>query len=92
MRDYVVGVWVGNNDNRPMSYVASGITGASPIWQKIFLTLLDPDNPSHFDIPSGIVAVDYCGRTEYFKENQIPPIKCPAPPEAEGEAHEGEST
>ncbi|MBQ6438398.1 PBP1A family penicillin-binding protein [bacterium] len=94
-RDYVVGVWVGNNDNRPMSYVASGITGASPIWQKIFLTLLDPDNPSHFDIPSGIVAVDYCGRTEYFKENQIPPIKCPAPPappEAEGKAHEGEST
>ena len=32
----VVGVWVGNNDNSDMSpVVASGITGASPIWNKI---------------------------------------------------------
>jgi len=30
-----VATWVGNNDNTPMSYVASGITGASPIWNKI---------------------------------------------------------
>lgn len=32
---YLTAVWVGNNDNTPMSYVASGITGASPIWNKI---------------------------------------------------------
>ena len=31
----LVATWVGNNDNTPMSYVASGITGASPIWNKI---------------------------------------------------------
>ena len=32
---YLTAVWVGNNDNTPMSYVASGMTGASPIWNKI---------------------------------------------------------
>lgn len=34
-------VWVGNNDNTPMSQVASGITGASPIWNKIMRETLD---------------------------------------------------
>ncbi|OGY07984.1 MAG: hypothetical protein A2700_00015 [Candidatus Blackburnbacteria bacterium RIFCSPHIGHO2_01_FULL_44_64] len=33
--EVVVGVWVGNNNNEPMSAVASGVTGASPIWNKI---------------------------------------------------------
>lgn len=33
--DILVAVWVGNNDNTPMSVVASGVTGASPIWNKI---------------------------------------------------------
>ena len=28
-------VWVGNNDNSAMSRVASGVSGASPIWNKI---------------------------------------------------------
>jgi penicillin-binding protein 1C len=31
----IVGVWVGNNDNSEMKRVASGITGASPIWRRI---------------------------------------------------------
>jgi penicillin-binding protein 1C len=39
-KDYLVATWVGNNDSRPMSSVASGITGASPIWSKIFTGLL----------------------------------------------------
>jgi len=30
-----VGVWVGNNDNSPMLNVASGVSGASPIWRRI---------------------------------------------------------
>ena len=33
-------VWVGNNDNTPMSYVASGVTGASPIWQQTMKLIL----------------------------------------------------
>lgn len=37
----VVGVWVGNNDNTVMNpAIASGVTGASPIWQKIMIAAL----------------------------------------------------
>lgn len=43
-----VGVWVGNNDNSIMSpVVASGVTGASPIWNKIMSEALkDKSNQS----------------------------------------------
>ena len=46
----VVGVWVGNNDNTPMKEVASGVTGAAPIWRKVILAALkekldEPVNP-----------------------------------------------
>lgn len=39
--EVVVAVWVGNNDNTPMSAVASGVTGASPIWNRIIKKALD---------------------------------------------------
>ncbi len=40
------GVWVGNNDNSVMDpKIASGVTGASPIWQKIMIAALK-DKPS----------------------------------------------
>ena len=42
--NYVVAAWVGNNNNSPMSKVASGITGASPIWHKLMLYLLEHQN------------------------------------------------
>jgi len=38
--DVLAAVWVGNNDNTPMSHVASGVTGASPIWRQIMEGLL----------------------------------------------------
>lgn len=40
-QDIIVGTWVGNNDGTAMSYVASGITGASPIWRRIIFGALD---------------------------------------------------
>ncbi|KKR83807.1 MAG: Penicillin-binding protein, 1A family [Candidatus Daviesbacteria bacterium GW2011_GWA1_41_61] len=56
----VVGVWVGNNDNSKMNpTIASGVTGASPIWQKIMIEALKekgdekpktPDEVSYADI------------------------------------------
>ncbi|MCL2110359.1 transglycosylase domain-containing protein, partial [Microgenomates group bacterium] len=36
----MVVVWVGNNDNTPMSRIASGVTGAAPIWNDIMSYLL----------------------------------------------------
>src|SRR3989344_951920 len=38
---YVVGAWVGNNDNTQMNpRIASGVTGATPIWNKIMQVVL----------------------------------------------------
>lgn len=65
--DYVVSVWVGNNDNTPMSRdLASGITGAAPIWNKIMTLLLSnkPDNKQQK--PDSVIAIPCNGRTEYF--------------------------
>lgn len=60
--DRVVGVWVGNNDNTPMSYVASGITGASPIWNNIMRLNLSETTPHRFAEPTGLIKVAMCGK------------------------------
>lgn len=53
---YVVGVWVGNNDNSPMHpYLSSGLSGASPIWNEIMLTLLRDLGNEQFEVPDNIV-------------------------------------
>lgn len=61
--DYLVAVWVGNNDNSPMSYVASGITGASPIWNKIMSTLLANIPDKEFPKPEYLEEVEICSAT-----------------------------
>ncbi len=70
--DRLVATWVGNNDNTPMSYVASGITGASPIWNKIMLLLLDDHQPHHFLIPDNLIKVKICATT-----GTLPCSACP---------------
>ncbi len=67
---YLVAVWVGNNDNSPMNqYLASGITGAAPIWNRVMSYMLkqyDKDN-SWFQLPENVVSKTcYFGRKEYF--------------------------
>jgi len=54
----LVGVWVGNNDNTPMKQVASGITGASPIWRRIILAALKNHPDQAFPMPQNIVQLD----------------------------------
>lgn len=89
--DRVAAVWVGNNNNSEMSYVASGITGASPIWNKLIRLTLDEKNPHAFAPPEGLVAVTLCGtsatggcsncqsgRTEYFIPGTEPRNGCVA--------------
>lgn len=61
--DILVAVWVGNNDNTPMSYVASGVTGASPIWNSIIRLTLDDAAPHVFATPEGLVTVKICAQT-----------------------------
>lgn len=87
-KDYVVAAWVGNNDNTPMAYVASGVTGATPIWNKIMSYLLE-GRPNHsWEKPDGIVEVSICPftgtlpcegcpiKTEYFLEGTVPTSAC----------------
>lgn len=75
----VVGVWVGNNDNSPMNpKIASGVTGATPIWNKIMQASLEgksnegfakPDNVSALEIDAfggGLPCRDFPKRSEYF--------------------------
>lgn len=72
--DRLVATWVGNNDSSPMSYVASGITGASPIWNKIMIKLLDQNNPHHFALPDNLIKVAICATTMTLPCNACPKV------------------
>ncbi len=54
----VIGVWVGNNDNSEMKRVASGVSGASPIWRRQMLEALSRFGDPAFDPPAGVEQVD----------------------------------
>jgi penicillin-binding protein 1C len=55
---YVVGVWVGNNNNTPMNQaIASGETGASPIWNKIISFVLKGKPNQEPKKPDDVVAM-----------------------------------
>ena len=86
--DRLVAVWVGNNDNSPMSYVASGVTGASPIWRRIMTEILKTTPSAGFASPANLVKVNICtitgqlacegcpGRSEYFIPGTEPRLAC----------------
>lgn len=58
-KNVIVGTWVGNNDNRPMKQVASGVTGASPIWRNILKKAIDMGYASSdWTVPSGVEQVE----------------------------------
>lgn len=77
--DLLVATWVGNNDNTPMSSVASGITGASPIWAHTMQKILG-GSQSPFTRPKDIVQINLnCygnPKYEYFIAGNIPKINC----------------
>jgi len=58
--NFLVASWVGNNDNTPMSYVASGVTGAAPIWNKIMTMLLENQSDLKPRLPDGVQGVQVC--------------------------------
>lgn len=62
---FVVGTWVGNNDNSPMDpQLTSGITGASPIWHQIMTKLLENQPDIAFTKPSDITEGVVNGRKD----------------------------
>jgi 1A family penicillin-binding protein len=97
-QENVIVVWVGNNDNTPMSAVTSGITGATPIWRNITDKLLENKTyPLVFNPPQGLIAIEICAdngllpcatckyvKTEYFIPGTEPRYHCiDKPPEEE---------
>ncbi|MBU0619202.1 PBP1A family penicillin-binding protein [Patescibacteria group bacterium] len=88
--DYLVSVWVGNNDNTSMSEVASGITGASPIWNRTMNLLLTNKIPHRFIEPKNLIPVEICQlngllpcagcptKTELFISGTEPTTHCTA--------------
>lgn len=82
---FVVGTWVGNNDNSSMDpSLASGVSGAAPIWNRIIREAIKklpseefkkPDNIIQMDIDAyggGLPKEGYPTRKEYFKKGTEP--------------------
>ncbi len=97
---YVVGVWVGNNDNSPMNQaIASGITGASPIWNKIMTRVLKDKSDEQPQVPSNVVSLQIDGfagglphagqptRSEYFVKGTEPTSESPVYKEKDGQQY-----
>ncbi|MDO8638966.1 MAG: penicillin-binding protein 1C [Candidatus Daviesbacteria bacterium] len=70
--EYVVGVWVGNNDNSPMDQnLASGVTGAAPIWHDIMVNLLAGKKDLAFKRPPGIIETNNNGQKDLAVSGQV---------------------
>jgi membrane peptidoglycan carboxypeptidase len=81
--------WVGNNDNSPMLKVASGVSGATPIWRRIMLLTLPKRPKVDFPIPEKIVSLEvdrvsgyashdgFAARTDYFIDGTQPKVSDP---------------
>jgi 1A family penicillin-binding protein len=90
-KSITLGVWVGNNDNSPMSpRIASGVTGASPIFYRSMIELLKKykkdgviDKPKRVEALiidaylGGLPKDGYPTRSEYFVEGTEPKTIAP---------------
>ncbi len=71
--DFVVGTWVGNPDNSPMNpSLTSGVTGATPIWNKIMKGLLTVKPSTGFLRPARVVEAQIDGRKDLAIAGSIP--------------------
>ena len=58
--EYLVISWVGNNDSQSMSYLASGVTGAAPIWNDIMSYVLRNEEPIWPEQPYDVDRASVC--------------------------------
>jgi len=83
----VVVTWVGNNDNTPMTGAVSGVSGASPIWNRVMKMLLDKAEKGEFDKneeghawplqPEGVVGKTICSVTGLLPPGDAGNPGCP---------------
>lgn len=86
-----VGVWVGNNENTPMTSIG-GSSGAAPIWRNVVLNIVADQPVEDFERPSSVESVLICKDSglraprsfsgsykEFFLRGSAPDKKCNAP-------------
>lgn len=89
-REVIVGAWVGNNDNTAMKVVASGVSGATPIWRRVILAALEHGyGAPAWQVPSNVeqVTVDqvsgypehhgFATKVDYAIRNTVPSLPDP---------------
>ncbi len=69
----VVGVWIGNSDNTPMTGVA-GSLGAAPIWRAVMERGLAGKPVQSFTRPAGVAEVKICLDKKLLDENGVPEV------------------
>jgi penicillin-binding protein 1C len=83
----LVTTWVGNNDNSPMTGAVSGVSGASPIWNKIIREALNKAEDGFYNEeeqghawplqPSGVVGATICSTTGVLPSGPEGDLGCP---------------
>ncbi len=83
----LVVTWVGNNDNTPMGGAVSGVSGASPIWNKIMRETLNKAGGGFYDEeeqgpawplqPSGVTGTNVCSVTGVLPSGSEEDPGCP---------------
>lgn len=73
----VVTVWVGNNDNKPMSGIVSGVTGAAPIWHDLMEKALEGTKPQFPQKSDNVVGRHVCSDTGQIAPPQGTEGRCP---------------
>jgi len=61
-----------------MSWVASGVTGATPIWNTIMTKMLENKDNEPWQIPESLVKKSVCGKEEWIVNGSSVKINCPA--------------
>lgn len=80
--DITTTVWVGNNDNKAMSGAVSGVSGASPIFNKVIKFALDKAEKGAYNSndeghawplqPDGVVGKNVCWQTGFLPPSDDP--------------------
>ncbi len=69
----LVAVWVGNNDNSPMSpFLESGNTGAAPIWNKLMSQALTGIKSQFPKVPDGVAFMEVCSLSGLLPDHDCP--------------------
>ena len=76
--DVLISTWVGNNDNAPLNpALASGVTGAAPMWNQLMTMMLEKTGSASAAIVPPSVIKKYCvGMDRYFVRGTENSVSC----------------